>query len=108
MPQLGECIVSLTSAVYINLQATQVGNFEASLSGSVAVASLHAKRLFLLRSSTFDNSFDMKLNDKIANRSGSSPFYTFEFFPPKTDQVYFQCGRYSLRQNSPNVYLGIF
>ncbi|KAF8511149.1 methylenetetrahydrofolate reductase-domain-containing protein [Hysterangium stoloniferum] len=28
----------------------------------------------------------MKLKDKIANRSKSRPFYTFEFFPPRTDQ----------------------
>jgi 5,10-methylenetetrahydrofolate reductase len=28
----------------------------------------------------------MKLVDKIASRQGQ-PFYTFEFFPPRTDQV---------------------
>ena len=30
---------------------------------------------------------NMKLVDKIANRQDSSPFFTFEFFPPKTEQV---------------------
>jgi hypothetical protein len=30
---------------------------------------------------------DMKLKEKIAKRIDSTPFYTFEFFPPKTDQV---------------------
>ncbi len=29
----------------------------------------------------------MKLSDKIAQRDARSLFYTFEFFPPKTDQV---------------------
>lgn len=29
----------------------------------------------------------MKLSEKIATRSRYRPFYTFEFFPPKTDQV---------------------
>ncbi|KAF9014000.1 methylenetetrahydrofolate reductase-domain-containing protein [Cyathus striatus] len=28
----------------------------------------------------------MKLTDKIAQRDNSTPFYTFEFFPPRTDQ----------------------
>ena len=29
----------------------------------------------------------MKFVDKIAQRGARSLFYTFEFFPPKTDQV---------------------
>lgn len=29
----------------------------------------------------------MKLTEKIANRRDAYPFYTFEFFPPKTGQV---------------------
>lgn len=29
----------------------------------------------------------MKLSDKIATYSPTQPFYTFEFFPPRTDQV---------------------
>lgn len=29
----------------------------------------------------------MKLSDKIAAYNSSHPFYTFEFFPPRTDQV---------------------
>lgn len=31
--------------------------------------------------------FIMKLTDKIAARDSSSPFYFFEFFPPRTEQV---------------------
>lgn len=29
----------------------------------------------------------MKLSDKIATHAPTQPFYTFEFFPPRTDQV---------------------
>jgi hypothetical protein len=29
----------------------------------------------------------MKLTDKIYNRESLTPFYTFEFFPPRTEQV---------------------
>ena len=29
----------------------------------------------------------MKLSDKVAAHSPTQPFYTFEFFPPRTDQV---------------------
>jgi methylenetetrahydrofolate reductase (NADPH) len=29
----------------------------------------------------------MKLTDKISNLRPGTPFYTFEFFPPRTDQV---------------------
>lgn len=29
----------------------------------------------------------MKLSDKIATHAPTHPFYTFEFFPPRTDQV---------------------
>lgn len=29
----------------------------------------------------------MKLSDKIAAHAPTRPFYTFEFFPPRTDQV---------------------
>lgn len=31
--------------------------------------------------------FVMKLSDKIVAHDPSQPFYTFEFFPPRTDQV---------------------
>ncbi|KAF8891252.1 methylenetetrahydrofolate reductase-domain-containing protein [Infundibulicybe gibba] len=30
----------------------------------------------------------MKISEKISNRNSSRPFYTFEFFPPRTDQGY--------------------
>jgi methylenetetrahydrofolate reductase (NADPH) len=33
----------------------------------------------------------MKLSDKIAAYNSSHPFYTFEFFPPRTDQVRVWC-----------------
>ena len=29
----------------------------------------------------------MKFSDKIADHTGTRPFFTLEFFPPKTDQV---------------------
>jgi hypothetical protein len=29
----------------------------------------------------------MKLSDKISNTPSYTPFYTFEFFPPRTEQV---------------------
>lgn len=29
----------------------------------------------------------MKFSDKIAQHAGEHPFFTFEFFPPKTDLV---------------------
>lgn len=29
----------------------------------------------------------MKLSDKITAHGSAYPFYTFEFFPPRTDQV---------------------
>lgn len=29
----------------------------------------------------------MKISDQITSRDESSPFYTFEFFPPRTDQA---------------------
>lgn len=29
----------------------------------------------------------MKLSEKIASYAGDRPFFTLEFFPPKTDQV---------------------
>jgi hypothetical protein len=33
----------------------------------------------------------MKLTDKIYNRESFTPFYTFEFFPPRTEQVSCLC-----------------
>lgn len=65
---------------------------ESMLGGGCSGESDHSQRLSETQAATSithpHNSFvRMKLSEKIALYNGSHPFYTFEFFPPRTDQV---------------------
>lgn len=55
-----------------------------------------------LFSTSTSASVTMKLSEKIASYNSSHPFYTFEFFPPRTDQVWPLCLLYELTYSDHN------